>query len=299
MKTFSTDLTNLLATKHCIRVDLFQIGPCMNGQTIYATNGSGTITFNGNVYQPVQFGNWSRAAITLKVGMESNTVTITVKVDNQIPVLFPGTSATMLDCIKFGLIDQAPVSIFTAYMPSYGVVVGPTGGSLVETKFVGQVGTIEKLGLTKADIQVNDLIYLLNVQTPQMILQAACRWTLYGTGCTLNKGSFSRSTTVGTVVNPYIFTPAAAVTPHTAAGTFTQGYLTWTSGQNLGLSCFIRNWVSGGAIQLDLAPIFPMAAGDAFTIYQGCSKSFAACNDFGNSINYGGTPNVPVPEAAI
>jgi len=239
--------------------------------------------------------------------LESNACKLQVFADNEIPVYFPGTSngAFLIDGIKYGLLGNAPVTIYCAYMSAYGQLTGPTGGSLVETKFVGMVTSIEQLGITKASINVQDMMYLLNIQIPSRVFQASCSHTLYDTGCTLNKTSFSRTGTVGSVTYLYQFQTSAHITPVTAAGTFTLGYLVWTSGKNSGIASFIRLWTSGSpdTIQLDIAPIFPIAPGDTFTIYQGCDKQFTTCLDFqGNTnayINYGGQPFTPVPETAI
>jgi hypothetical protein len=307
MKNFSADLVDLLASKVPIyRATLIKIGPCANGSMIYATDGGDAITYAGNVYQPGKnglYGSWARGAITTKCGLESQSCTLTVFADNETPVYFPATSGAslLLDGIKMGLIDDAPFTVYCAYMPKYGQVVGGTGGSLVELMFAGIVGPITKIGLTTAEIEVKDMLYLLNAQVPWMLIQASCRWTLYGAGCTLAKASYSRANSVGTVVSSLSFNPTTNLTAHTAHGNFTQGYLTWTSGANAGLSNYIAAWTPGSPdlIVFDVAPLFPLHATDTFTIYQGCSKEYTACADFSNTLNFGGTPNVPVPETAV
>jgi hypothetical protein len=332
MKPFSPDLMNLLASGMPLHmVDFYKIGPCMNGAMIYACKGGYKLTYEGNVYDPVAYGAWDRQAVTTKIGLSSNSVTLTLKVDNQVPTYFPGTNngALMLDGIKYGLlgaqlgpagggrgIGGAPVTIYTAYMPKgqWGNVVGPNGGSLVETKFVGMVTTINKVGITRAEIQVQDLLYLLNLPVPRRLITPQCDWVLYSTGCTLSASNFSRAGTVGTVLNSHTFSPTGNLSLITSAGTFTQGMLVWSSGKNNGLANQVRLWTPGGAnpdtIQLDIAPIFPLTSGDNFTIYQGCNKTFTACLDFfestpgggsssGAYANFGGQPTVPVPETAL
>lgn len=332
VKPFSPDLMNLLSSGLPTHVvDLFKIGPCLNGAMIYASKGGYKVTYDGNVYDPVAYGAWERGSVTTKLGLDSNSVTLKLKVDNQVPIYFPGTNngAYMLDGIKFGMlgaqlgpagggtgIGGAPVTIYTAYMPQgqWGTVVGPNGGSLVETKFVGMITTINRVGITSAEIQVQDMLYLLNLPVPRRLLTPQCDWVLYSTGCTLNAASFSRTGSIATILSNYSFNPAANLTPISASGTFTQGMLVWTSGKNNGLANQVRLWTPGGSspdfIQLDIAPIFPLTAGDNFTIYQGCTKTFAACLDFfqsapgggtsaGAYANFGGSPTVPVPETAL
>lgn len=315
MKNFSVDLKMLLQSGVPVdRMDLVAIGPCKNGAMIYATTGQVPVKFNGNLYQPSQYGSWSRGAITTKIGLESGSCDLTVFADNQIPVYFPGTNqaALLLDGVKFGLLGDADVSIYTLYnsdfLPGYAfpATTGPTGGSLVETKFVGQVANIGQIGLTKCVLTAQDMLYLLNIQVPRRVFQASCSHTLYDAGCTLQAAHFARAGTVGAVTNPYLFVSTAHLPPYTANGTFAQGILTWTSGANAGLSSFVRVWTPGGAsdtIQLDVQPIFPIQAGDRFTIAQGCNKTLTSCTDLQGAtnamVNYGGQPDTPVPETAI
>ena len=91
------------------RVDLFKIGPLLNGQYIYATNGSGPVTYGGNTYQPTQFGAWSRDSISVKIGLESNSTRLTVFCDSRVPVYFPGTSnAALMNSIATGATIALP-----------------------------------------------------------------------------------------------------------------------------------------------------------------------------------------------
>jgi hypothetical protein len=316
MKIFSTDLMALLASgPPCSRIDLFAIGPCQNGAYIYATNGQLPVSFGGHTYDPAAFGSWSRGDVTVKIGLESNSCELTVFADNQVPVYFPGTSsaALLLDGIKFGLLGNAPVTIYTLYNSSFlagyafPVVTGPTGGSLVETKFVGMVAPVSQIGLTKAVIEVRDMMYLLNTQVPCRLIQASCSHVLYDAGCTLSAAAFTATGAVASVTRPYLFVTAAHIAPVSAAGTFAQGVLQWTTGANAGLSCAVRAWTAGGSsdtVQLDVAPVFPIQVGDTFSIRQGCSKTLVSCTDLQGSANaamtnYGGQPNTPVPETAI
>lgn len=308
MKALSSDLVALLASGVPLyRADLYQIGPMLNGAMIYATNAQLPISYGGNTYQPTTFGLWSRGDIEVKIGLESNSCKLTVFADNQYPIYFPGSSnmALLLDGIKYGLLGAAPVTISTAYMQTWGKLYGRTDGSLVETKFVGMCANVDSIGMTRATISVQDMMYLLNIQVPRNVIQPSCANVLYDQVCTLPRTSFSRTGQVNSVSNTLQFRTTANLSPHTASGTFTQGWLTWTSGHNSGLTCFVRQWTPASGydtIQLDVQTIFPLAANDQFTIYQGCSKTFSSCSDLqgGNAyLNYRGCPNVPVPEVAI
>lgn len=314
MKNYSADLMALLQSGVPIeRVDLFAIGPLKNGAMIYATTGQLPVTMGGNTYHPTQFGTWSRGTVTVKIGLESNSCDLTVIADNQVPVYFPGTNsaALLLDGIKFGLLGNANVNIYTLYnsdyLPGYAFpkTTGPTGGSLVETKFVGQVAPVPSIGMTKCTITVQDMLYLLNIQVPRRVIQASCSHTLYDAGCAIAAANFTRTGAVSSVTYPYQFTTTAHLSPFTASGTFAQGVLTWTSGANNGLTNFVRAWTPGSidSIQLDVQPIFAIQAGDSFKLTQGCNKTLTSCLDLQGATNamlhYGGQPDTPVPETAI
>jgi hypothetical protein len=314
MKNYSTDLVNLLASKvRLYKVHLFKIGPTLNGQFIYATDGGEHIVFNGQKYEASKFGMWERDSITTKIGFESSQCKLTVFCDNRLLVDFPGlNNVQMLDGFKKGLLGGAPVTIYCAYMPVYGQVTGPTGGSLVETKFVGMVTSIESLGFTKAEIQLQDMMYLLNIQVPRMIFQSSCSNVLYDAKCTLAAANFTVSGSIGGVINNVSFYPASPyLSTRSAAGTFTQGKLTWTSGNNNGLTAFVL--ACGGTPQiltLDVQPIFPMQNNDNFKVAEGCDKSLNSCLNLQPTINptshlamayhnFAGQPYTPVPETAI
>lgn len=316
MKNFSADLTALLASGVPIeKCHLLVIGPCQNGAMIYATDCGLPVTFGGNTYQPTQYGAWQRGSITTKIGLESNSCDLTVFADSQVPVYFPGTgtNALLLDGIKFGLLGNANVTIYclynTTYLSGYAfpATIGPTMGSLVETKFVGQVANIGSIGMTKATVTVQDMLYLLNIQVPRRVLQASCSHTLFDVGCTLSAGTFTKTGTVASLTYPYLFTTTAHIGPASAAGNFTLGVLTWLTGANAGLSGFVRGWTAGGSsdtFQLDVQPISAISPGDTFKVTQGCNKTLTSCLDLQGSTlaamtHYGGQPDTPVPETAI
>jgi Phage conserved hypothetical protein BR0599/Uncharacterized conserved protein (DUF2163) len=322
LKNFSSDLLALLQRNRSvwptanfdaiIRVNLFAIGPAKNGQMLYATDGSLPIKYGGNTYQPLQYGNWNRGPVESKIGMEAGTMKLSVSSGQQNPIYFPGTNnqCLLIDGIKKQLLNAAQVTVYTAYMQQYGVVIGPTGGSLIEIKFVGEITNVDKLGITLAEMTVSDLRYLLNVDAPQRVVTPNCWWVLYSTGCTLSKATFTKTGTVGALLSPNAnlgFTSSAHITPTSSGGTFTQGVLTWTGGNNSGLSCTVEDWTAGGGsdtIVFDVPALFPIQAGDTFSISEGCNHTFARCEQFfggaaGAILNFGGMPDVPVPETAV
>jgi uncharacterized phage protein (TIGR02218 family) len=80
-----------------------------------------------------------------------------------------------------------------------------------------------------------------------------------------------------------------------ATGWYDGGELTWTGGANAGQTVAARSWdAASGTLTLFLPALYPMQAGDAFTIRPGCDKSFATCRaKFDNAVNFRGFPHVP------
>jgi uncharacterized phage protein (TIGR02218 family) len=82
-----------------------------------------------------------------------------------------------------------------------------------------------------------------------------------------------------------------------AAGWFTLGRLTWTSGANAGRVAEIASHeVVGGVRRLSLleAPVRPIAPSDDFVVHAGCDKRLETCRDrFANVVNFRGFPHIP------
>lgn len=314
MQSYSADLLALYANAPALKIyraHLFQIGPCRNGAFLYATDGRAPITFGGNQYHPWAFGFWKRGQQKVKVGWESNSIDCPLYSDEQFqPIYFPGTNngVYLLDGVYAGLLASAPVTIYRATMTTWGLVTGSHGGSLVSTRFVGEIGEIKDLGPTKCTVTVRDPMYRLNMDFPNQLVQTGCRWVLYSQGCTANKATFTKTGgIIGSVSDPRTFMTVLHMTPVSAAGTWTKGVVTFTGGKNNGISYAVGLWTSGGlgpdTFQLDRPPLFNMAPGDTFSVSQGCDHGFAACTDFLGSTaayeNFGGDPFVPVPETAV
>ena len=77
------------------------------------------------------------------------------------------------------------------------------------------------------------------------------------------------------------------------AGWFNDGIITFTSGQNNGLSFEIKSW-DGTNLTLFLPLEFPAAVSDTFTIEPGCNKTTGDCsNKYNNIVNFRGEPFIP------
>jgi uncharacterized phage protein (TIGR02218 family) len=138
---------------------------------------------------------------------------------------------------------------------------------------------------------------------PRNLIQSACRHVLFDPICGLTQANYAQSNSVAAGSNQLTINLGTALTSATwwnANMSVAQGKLQFTSGQNAGLWYAIKSQNSTTQIGLAVPTTFPVATGDAFTIYPGCDKTQATCQSrFNNLANNGGFPYVPNPEIAI
>ncbi len=288
------------------RADLFEI-TMPNGQVIYATNQQIDVTWNGNTYYGSKFGAWERGKQTsvADFSLQSNSMTLTLTADTSIS--FPGTSTPFMSTIFSGILDAAPVIATTVYAPLLPPNVQGAESSIVGSMalFSGCIVNVEQLGRSKAELTVQDWMYLLNLKVPVRVIQPGCPHVLFDTGCALSASAFAinnqaASGSGGVLVYPESGWPT---TDHlgnsTASPYFVQGKIQWLSGQNSGLWGYVIAQASS-YLQLAQAMPFPIAVGDSFNAYPGCDKLQSTCaNKFQNLVHFSGTPYTPPPEQAI
>jgi uncharacterized phage protein (TIGR02218 family) len=147
-----------------------------------------------------------------------------------------------------------------------------------------------------AHVSVESDLALLNVQMPKNLIQVGCVHTLFDGGCALLKATYTTSGATTATVTATATTFSTGLTQ--AAGYYSLGVITFTSGANNGLSRTIQNY-SNTSGQVTLVAPLPSApaTGDTFTIIPGCDKQQATCSSkFANLSHFRGFPYVPVPE---
>lgn len=84
-------------------------------------------------------------------------------------------------------------------------------------------------------------------------------------------------------------------------GWFDFGLITWTSGNNAGLSMEVKRYLlSTGLIELVLPMPFPVFATDQYELRPGCDKAFSTCKaKYNNVVRFRGQPHVPGPSRMI
>jgi uncharacterized phage protein (TIGR02218 family) len=240
------------------------------------------ITYNGHVFS-CSGPRFTRSSVKVAAGTQVDSMDVDVLA---VPSVTAG-GVPFLQMMAQGALDGADVRVERVFMETPPT---PVGGYIV---FSGRVAVITG-GRTQMQMTVNADFELLNIQMPKNIYQYGCMHALFDAGCALSKSAWgvSGSVNAGSTAGKILCGLAQA------AGYFSQGYLQFTSGANNGLIRGVKNYASG---ELDL--IYPLpqapAAGDTFTVYPGCDKTQATCqNKFNNVIHFRGFPYIPPPETA-
>jgi uncharacterized phage protein (TIGR02218 family) len=219
------------------------------------------------------------------IGLEVDRQQITISARSSDTV----SGVPFLQALKNGVFDGTEITRYRVFFTS------KMGGSAVGAVllFKGRLGPIQKLGRTSAQLTVNSDLVLLDIDMPRNLYQPTCAHTLYDSGCTLVKSSFSTNGVVASgSTNTVIVWPGATAN-------FQQGTIVFTSGANAGITGTV-----GLASTSLLSLIYPLpnvpAVGDTFTVAFGCDHTPGTCNSkFNNLANGRFFPYVPPPQMAF
>lgn len=246
---------------------------CTNGTVYGFTDHELPITIGGVTYTPAP-------------GLEyvKYTATSDVQVSNQ------EVGAAMVDVpeedLIGGVFDSADVEAAWCSWknPSYGQLI----------TFKGKIGEVSwsEVGF------IADIVSFMK-QLERNIgytYTSSCRHELFGTGgagkigaCGLSAGAFTHTGTISSIsINKWKF----VVSVSQADNYFSNGQVTFTSGNNAGLSATIKKQ-TGTTIELLLPTAFGLQVGDGVTLIAGCDKTLETCKTkFSNAVNFGGFPHI-------
>lgn len=183
--------------------------------------------------------------------------------------------------IMAGLYDFAEIEIFQVnYKDLTQGVLHLRRGQLGEVSLKNHQFTAEVRGLNES---LNQKVG--NLYSP------LCRAILGDARCKVNLAAFTVTGTVTGVTNNRIFTDENRGED---TGWFNFGTITFTSGNNNGLTMEVKEFIAGGDIILVLPMSFAVRAGDTYSMVAGCDKTPATCKaKFNNILNFRGEPDVP------
>ena len=119
---------------------------------------------------------------------------------------------------------------------------------------------------------------------------AACRANLGDARCGVTMTGYTVTGAIDGITSRSVFDDAARTEEESY---FAGGVITFTSGENTGLSMEVKAF-SEGEIILSLPMPFPIATGDAYSLKAGCDKRFETCvSRFDNAASFRGEPHVP------
>lgn len=291
--------------------DLYTIN-CVGGQVLRYTNSDVDISdLSGNV--------WIHGAVRVDDPSKRALAhwAVGVPVDKWVVYFYPRTvdaltgaadpdkigSIPFAQACRGGALDNALVTVDRAWIVPpimLPAVLKPVGAYRI---FTGTIGEVD-VGYGVCVLNIDSLTSLLNTQMPVNLFQYGCAHTLFGPGCnnsgSLPAASFAQNAAVtSSALSPPTITAAALAIPGGSA-TYALGKIQITDGPNKNFWRMIIAWDAGTKTMTLSAPFpFTLSAGDPFTAYPGCDKTKATCTLFANLLNYGGEPDIPVPESSF
>jgi uncharacterized phage protein (TIGR02218 family) len=256
----------------------------LTGLILTYTNADVPVALNGYTYLANSIlvdGLHYKCAVGLDVDKQKITI-------SALPTDTVG-GVPFLEALRNGVFDGCEVKRERAFLSAWNT---PPIGSVI--LFKGRFGSIDDVGRTTAEITVNSDVVLLDLNMPRNLYAPACVHVLYDSGCGLVKNAFGANGTVGTG-------PTNSVIPWSGASSvYVQGTLTFSSGINAGKSVTIKGASAGVSLTLAYPLVNAPAAGDAFTVYQGCDHRMSTCQSkFNNLANFRGFPFIPPPTFAV
>ncbi len=165
----------------------------------------------------------------------------------------------------------------------------------------GAVGQIRR-GRMAFVAEVRSLAHVLG-QTVGRTFQSSCDAALGDARCgiDLENATYKGNGVITDLLRDRAFM-ATGLTAF-AAGWFTSGTVTWTSGANAGrITEVLAHDLAGSIANLTLleAPVRAIAEGDSFIARAGCDKRMTTCRaKFANVANFRGFPNIPGQDAVL
>lgn len=175
--------------------------------------------------------------------------------------------------------------------------VNADGVTLYDTSRVeaGPTGGVSITGITKANPGVVSFAanaITLTVGQP-VTISGVVGMTEVNT-VTVVRSPTSSSFALGVDTSSFTtYVSGGTITPFGDSGYFDGGIITFTSGDNDGLSGEVKCYVPG-QITLHLPMPYTVAIGDTYSIVAGCDKQYTTCRDrFSNLANFRGEPYLP------
>jgi len=238
MLAASPALVNFLGSgEPFIGADLYVI-TLASGTVLYLTSLDRAVTYTGTISANPDYGTHTYLSMgqsasgvpLIQRSKVQKSISSSSKVDLTI-YASPGTlilNQQILTTIAQGLWSNAQVWIRRAFILPTDVPanwntpiptnLGSTGDGTV-VWFLGYVGSVTKLGMLSAELEIRDLLWYLNRPLPKNLYSPGCYHALYDAGCGVVKATYSRTgnfdsgSTTTTIYVPETFDQGVPVAP--------------------------------------------------------------------------------------
>jgi uncharacterized phage protein (TIGR02218 family) len=241
------------------------------------TNHDQTLTISGVNYIPAR-------------GMSSTATTSSsnLNVDNYDVTAFLESDVITESDLLAGKYDYSTIESFLVNWNDLSM------GSMMLAK--GRLGEI-----TISNGQFSAEVRSLSQQLQQVVGKRygrSCRADLGDNECGVTLASYTVTGAVTSETNRRTFKDTGRTE---ADGYFNYGKLTWTSGNNDGLSMEVKTYTAATDefVLFDSMP-YEIEIGDTYSVYAGCDKLHTTCRDtFNNIVNFRGEPYIPGMDEAL
>jgi uncharacterized phage protein (TIGR02218 family) len=238
----------------------------------YFTDADKNITYDGNTYKSINGGDLSEISQTAMLNPDNFDFSVILN-----------DSDIAKDDVVAGLFDHANVKVYLINRESTGDgVIKLTSGKLGEIKMVDD---------DRAVIEFRSLTQLLK-QTIGRTYTHECDADLGDDRCGVDLSSYTETGTLTTATDNQNFADSSR---SESDDYFNYGLLTWTGGNNNGLTMEVKKFENSGGVFELVAPMpFTVQVGDTYSVYRGCDKRKTTCiSIFSNVVNFRGFDEIP------
>ena len=248
-----------------------------DGVVFRYTSASRAITINNESYSPCASLNTSALQLSAEFGATEN-------MDLSGVIAEAGITRSDLWAGRF---DGAAVEVWRAAWD------GSTTPKLIAA---GNCGAVE-FGSNGWTVEVTTAGARLQQRPILQPCMASCRYKLGDSRCGVDLPALSVAGAVTSVASADVFAGAErrifTDTSRAEADDYFQlGRLTWTSGENTGLSVDVKSFAADQFV-LEQAMQYNIEVGDTYSVVPGCDRLFTTCDvKFSNHENFGGFPHL-------
>lgn len=162
------------------------------------------------------------------------------------------------------------------------------------TMFVGKTSTADSVGRSSAKLKVKSILNLLSMNMPRKMFQPSCNWTVFDPNCGLDRDAYTQHGIMGSGSTRSKIVPTGI---SDVAG-MKYGVIHVQDADAVIEVRTIKDIDGSGNFILAYPLDFDPAAGDHFTCYPGCIRTYARCQEFENTDRFQAFEFVPKAETA-